>query len=218
MKKATGNSFLKLFTAFLVLVSLVLPNGVTILAESYEPESQTTLIERIYAESGSSIEDGFYAMTTEDLCNYFGISPDELPETGRGRAGLTGILVTNKTYTSTNKLSHSDHLTSAAKGQTVTLGYNYSYTVTASVSGSFYDKLTLGLNGEIKVTYSRTDTFTGPPEGSPYNSRSFGVKYYINTGAYMSFVYLNGGILSANLHTFSEPAYHDSYSTDKIVN
>ncbi|WP_427340848.1 hypothetical protein [Caloranaerobacter sp. DY30410] len=63
--------------------------------------------------------------------------------------------------------------------QTRTIGFTGSGTVqySGSVSAEIKKIVNLSLgataSGSISLTYERTDTFSGPPEGSPYNARGY---------------------------------------------
>lgn len=124
-----------------------------------------------------------------------------------------------KTTTAYDVLAKDVFVTSVARGQTQTLSYNWSETLSCSISGNI-DYISLGITGSITKSYSKTDVFAGPPEDSGYNSREYRVKFFEDRGTY-----------TANLHTdfpgwvivipesgnWAAPSRYLAYSINRVV-
>lgn len=130
-------------------------------------------------------------------------------------AGYTTIGPVVKTYATRNVLESDRFMASCAKGQTKTV----TTTITSSLS-STYSNIPVGtgleLNGTISSSISVGTTLTGPPEGSPYNTREYRTKFYQNTGDWVQINWLNGNPITLR-GTFKEAAYYTDYSKDTSV-
>ncbi|QWU17228.1 hypothetical protein SAMN04487895_104407 [Paenibacillus sophorae] len=122
---------------------------------------------------------------------------------------------TSKQVVSTNNPTAANFVISVAKGQTVQLGYNYSFTVSSSYSAQAGMPSGAGANvqGSLSAsatkTYSSTTTWTGPPETSTYNSRTYYTTGYKTYGNYTTYQY---GNISGDLHATWTGSYQDAQS------
>jgi hypothetical protein len=133
-----------------------------------------------------------------------------------------GISYTNvvKNQTQSGVLAKTSFVISVAKGQTVAIGYEWSDSLSCTITGGI-DKNSLGITGNISTKYSATQTFSGPSESSAYNSRSYYVKFYENRGTYTATCHdslLGTTITYPVSGSYTEPAYFVSYSVDSKVN
>jgi hypothetical protein len=132
-----------------------------------------------------------------------------------------GIYYTNvvKNETDSNVFVRNNFVTSVAKGQTITLGYNWSSSLSCNISGKI-DKSSLGITGTLTSSYSASSTFSGPPENSQYNCRCFYVQFYESRGTYTATChdpFPGWYITYKESGSYNEPSYYLSYNVDKIV-
>lgn len=126
--------------------------------------------------------------------------------------------------TSVTKLESDRFIISVAKGQVITLTESLTESYSLQLASSFDASLGIDIVGlkaslgsqttsMISMTVSVTEQFSGPPEGSEYNSREFRVKFYHR---YRDFrITVNG---EYEFGHFWEPMYHARYSIDKTIN
>ena len=121
-----------------------------------------------------------------------------------------------KNQTQSGVLASTNFVTSVAKGQTQALGYEWSGSLSCSITGGI-DKNSLGITGSISTKYTASTTFSGPLESSPYNTRMYYVKFYENRGTYTA-TCLDSGLGTTIQYpvsgSYSEPSYFVSYSVD----
>lgn len=132
-----------------------------------------------------------------------------------------GISYTNvvKSQTQSGVLAKSSFVISVAKGQSLEIGYSWSSSLSCSITGGI-DKNSLGITGSITSSFSATQKFDGPSEGSAYNSRSYYVRFYENRGTYTATCRdssLGTTISYPVSGSYTEPAFYVSYSIDSIV-
>ncbi len=125
--------------------------------------------------------------------------------------------ITKKT-TQSRVLAKTELVISVAKGQTTSLSSSWSATLSASVTGELpINKLNLGAS--VTQSYTRSDTFVGPPEGSQYKTRKYYVGFYEARGTYSALRVSD--INPANRVTitgnWSSPLDYVAYSTDSRV-
>lgn len=78
-------------------------------------------------------------------------------------------------------------------------------------------KTALKLNGTITKTYTKTQSFSGPPESSAYNSREYRVKFYAEKGTYKGYYITDMGRGPSVSGSFKNPLRYAEYSIDKKV-
>ena len=134
---------------------------------------------------------------------------------------VMGVQITEKKITKSSYVIKDAFVISVAKGSKVTLSQTWSESVSASVTHA-EARTALKLNGTITKTYTKTQSFTGPPESSSYNSREYRVKFYVEDGTYnfhmtviqlgdSSKAYVNGG-------TYLDPVeYNNRYYTLNLI-
>lgn len=132
-------------------------------------------------------------------------------------------------YTSCGRIKEyqkkDDFVISVARGQTKTLSSKYSASIggsyEASVGGSAYGlaaNLKNNLNWSIACEISKTVSFSGPDNGSCYNSREYRVRYYERRGTYTyKATGCQSGHTSVMTGTFKEPLRYLEYSIDHKV-
>ena len=119
-------------------------------------------------------------------------------------------LIEKKT-TATNVLAKQEFIMSVAKGATKQL----SNKVSVSLSATPVDmKGYLSLGGTIVKEYDTTQTFEGPSENSPYNSRMYYVKFYEDRGTYYGRWATDMGAANTESGTWTSPKYYVEYSVD----
>lgn len=133
---------------------------------------------------------------------------------------------TEKYIRSQNVLNKDVFQFSCAKGQTVTLTQSYNVTVKGSFAGEVFDSTKLGIDVSLTGGYSKSTSYTGPSDSSPYNSRQFRTKFYENVEAYIQYadgysirdkgepVFIGTSTKSGNLYI---PTYYVNYSVDSYV-
>lgn len=75
-------------------------------------------------------------------------------------------------------------VTSVAKGEEYILEKEWSVSVSGSYEGSVFDEDKLGINAGVDIKYMQKKSFSGPDEGSIYNSREYRVKVIGEYGTY----------------------------------
>lgn len=130
---------------------------------------------------------------------------------------VLATVITKKTITKSKYVSANYFVISVAKGATVTLGVEWSKSLSASATHSAA-KEPLKLNGTITKTYSASTKFAGPPENSSYNSRSYRVKFYAEDGTYEGYHIHDTGQKIDISGSFRNPIEYAAYSVDSKIN
>lgn len=105
---------------------------------------------------------------------------------------------------------------SVAKGQTITLAEEYQGGLSLEIkTGTPFVEALIG--GGITCTYKKTQQFTGPPEGSQYNSRSYYVRYLGQENEWVQRRYYYGLLMGVASGTAIIPTEYQAYSIDRIV-
>jgi hypothetical protein len=130
--------------------------------------------------------------------------------------------VTSKTKTSYDNMGSSKFIISVPKGSTKSLSSSTTKSTNTSVSGG-----TSGMNTEVKSqlnwgvskSYSTSITWSGPPESSKYNSRSYywAGKYDYGNWRGREDIYSEGEIYETKYYNgnFSEYVRYVEYSVDE---
>lgn len=126
-----------------------------------------------------------------------------------------------KTLANSNLLLSKQFLLSVARGQTTSFTSSVSKTYKTTFSGSVpYSIAEFGaeFSSSLTVTYTRSDTFAGPPENSSNNSRSYYVRFYGNEYRWTQTKTNNrdGYSMTTSGQAYC-PKYYDLYSIDKKV-
>lgn len=108
-------------------------------------------------------------------------------------------------------------LLSAAKGQTTALTEEYNGTVsTKIIAGTAYVVGEIG--GSISAHISTTRRFTGPPEGSPYNTRAYRIRYDGKQYSFTQKMYdENDFLLGTRSGEARVPVSYSIYSIDRKI-
>lgn len=126
-------------------------------------------------------------------------------------------VITKKTITKPRYIYSDYFVISVAKGSTVTLGVEWSRSLSSSATHSDA-KTELQLNGTITKTYSASAQFTGPPEDSSYNSRSYRVRFFAEDGTYEGYHIHDTGQKVNISGNFRNPIEYVTYTIDSKVN
>lgn len=121
-----------------------------------------------------------------------------------------------KTYSQKDVYAKDVFVTSAARGQTMTLSTGWSNTLNASITGGI-DTASLGITASITVSYSVQHQFTGTSENSQYNCREYRVEFRENRGTYTAKAHddMPGFIIKVPISgSFTEPCRYLFYSRD----
>ncbi len=124
-----------------------------------------------------------------------------------------------KTQTQSGVLVSTNFVTSMAKGQSMSIGYEWSSTLSCTINGNI-DAYSLGITESMTRSYSASTSFSGPPESSPYNTRFYYVNFYENRGTYTATCYdpFPGWYINYPVSgSYTEPAYYASYNVDATV-
>lgn len=130
---------------------------------------------------------------------------------------------TDKTVTVSEREVSDKFVISAARGETVKLTSSWSSTLSASISGSYFDRTNLGITSSITASYTTEYSFAGPPESSSSNSREYRVKFYQIDGTYIQrhYVYYwpSGDLYGIESHggSYTEPTKYYKYSVDRKI-
>lgn len=127
-----------------------------------------------------------------------------------------GVQITEKKITKSSYVIKDAFVISVAKGSKVTLSQTWSESVSASVTHA-EARTALKLNGTITKTYTKTQSFTGPPESSSYNSREYRVKFYVEDGKYKGYYITDMGRGPSISGTFRNPLKYAEYSINKRI-
>ncbi len=108
-------------------------------------------------------------------------------------------------------------LLSAAKGVSTTLGADFEVTIQPTItSGTPYIPLSLGTSFVVRI--STTKTFSGPPEASPYNCRSFYCKIRMQEYEWTQERSIYTTLESIRSGTFEKAVGYRVYSIDTVEN
>lgn len=191
-------------------------------SESTQPSERT-----YYSDENNTeviIEAGAYNMPKEDIdeivrenpntriiiSNYVEAEPMIQPRL------VMGVEITEKKITKSSYVDKDSFVISVAKGSKITLSETWSESLSASVTHA-QAKKSLKLNGTITKTYTKTQSFSGPPESSAYNSREYRVKFYAEMGTYKGYYITDMGRGSSVSGSFKNPLRYAEYSIDKKV-
>lgn len=183
----------RVFTFLLAFVVMLVPLGLTASAAEYENQ-------RIVRIDGSEI---YVQMGDGSLCEWSderiytlldGVPVEDgmtitIWGTTEAETGSENMIAplwyeswTNTLVsTSAEKTRLSEMLFSVARGQTITLTRSYSSSINFKLTGDAPFNLdSLKAEGAISAsyTYQRSESYTGPSDSSPYNTRAFYVKHY----------------------------------------
>lgn len=107
---------------------------------------------------------------------------------------------------------------SVAKGQMVELGYRFSASLSASLSGGYHDYVRLNLAGKITCAISASSIYKGPPERSSENTRLYYIRFMEYSGKYVQYKkWPDGSTTETRSGTFKEPSRYFSVSVDKKI-
>lgn len=130
---------------------------------------------------------------------------------------VIATVITKKTITKPRYVYGDYFVASVGKGATFTLQTEWSKTLSFFVTHSDA-KAPLQLSDSITKTYSVGVTFTGPPENSSYNSRSYRVRFFAEDGTYEGYrVHDTGQTLNIS-GTFRNPIEYSAYTVDSNIN
>ena len=129
---------------------------------------------------------------------------------------VMGVQITEKKITKSSYVIKDAFVISVAKGSKVTLSQTWSESVSASVTHA-EARTALKLNGTITKTYTKTQSFTGPPESSSYNSREYRVKFYVEDGTYKGYYITDMGRGPSISGSFRNPLKYAEYSINKRI-
>lgn len=138
-------------------------------------------------------------------------------QTIQPRLDWTITYPTTLTLLSSNVVMKDDFIISVAKGETSQLSVEYNVTVDQKISGSYYT-LSAELKSSVTAKFLISKIWTGPSEGSGYNSREFRVKYYGNKYNYVQQRLLDGYVSGTKEGKVTKPTKYLSYSIDHVVN
>lgn len=204
-----------------LLVATILPVQVYA-SESVQPYERT-----YYSKENNTeviIESNAYNMPEEDISeivrenpntriiisNYVEAEPMIQPRL------VMGVEITQKNTTQSNYVDKDSFVISVAKGSKVTLSETWTQSLAASVTHK-EAKNALKLNGTITKTYTKTKSFSGPPENSAYNSREYRVKFYADKGTYKGYYITDMGRGPSISGSFKNPLRYAEYSIDKKI-
>lgn len=148
--------------------------------------------------------------TTVTFSNYVEAKPVITPRI------VLGITITSKTTTKSNYVDKDVFVVSVAKGSKISLTEKWSASLAAEATHSDA-KVGLKLNGTITKEYSKTQTFSGPPEDSRYNSREFRVRFYADTGTYEGYYETDMGRGPSVSGSFKNPLKYAEYTIDRLI-
>ncbi len=106
---------------------------------------------------------------------------------------------------------HDHFIISCARGETVTLGYEFSETISASVSGAYYT-LEDELSNSKTITISASKTYSGPSQSSSYNSIEYRTRFYVRKYNYTQTRYIDGYASGSKSGSVIKPVRYASYS------
>lgn len=132
--------------------------------------------------------------------------------------GSTHQYTTEKTITTPSRVVRDDFVISVAKGETVSLGHEYTGTLEGQINGEYFNKSKLGIKLSVTCKYSATKTFTCP-DSAKGNSREFRVKFYQADGTYIqkdTCYKPDGSLYGIRTHggDYKEAVKYSSYSID----
>lgn len=109
-----------------------------------------------------------------------------------------------------------DFVISVAKGQTIPLTEEYTGSLKLQIeTGEPFIAAQIGAS--ISCTYGVSKQFSGPPEDSQYNSRSYYVRYFAQRYEWVQKQYYWGMVLGVTSGTASVPTEYQAYSIDRLV-
>lgn len=150
-------------------------NGTVIYVQMEDGSLCTWSNENLYALlDGLTLEDGM-------MVTIGGINEAE----GSSHGDITPYWYESWTNTlieySAEKTRVSDMLFSVARGQTITLTKSYSASIDFKLTGDTpFNLSSIKAEGSVSAsyTYQRSESYAGPGDSTPYNTRAFYVKHY----------------------------------------
>ncbi len=124
--------------------------------------------------------------------------------------------LTEKNTTQQDVMAKDSFVISVARGATKTLSKTWTGSLSPSCSYKNAQS-SLSLNGTITRTYSKSETFDGPSEGSSYNTREFRVKFYEDRGTFKGQYVSDAGDSQKKSGTWKSPTRFLEYSVDHRV-
>lgn len=148
--------------------------------------------------------------TTVTFSNYVEATPTITPRI------VFGITITSKTTTASNYIDKDVFVISVAQGSTVSLTEKWSSSLAAEATHSDA-KVGLKLNGTITKEYSKSQTFSGPPEDSKFNSREYRVRFFADKGTYEGYYETDMGRGPSVSGSFKNPLSYAEYKLDHLI-
>lgn len=134
---------------------------------------------------------------------------------------IAWVKITEKTTLKAKTEVKDVFVISVAKGGSKKLTSTWKTSVSASVTANGVTasiaKAALGLTAKIEKTYSKSESFSGPPESSKYNSREYRVKFYESSGTWKGTSHSEGFNSVSVSGTWKEPHSYAEYSKDKNI-
>lgn len=213
----------KLLGLLLILISSILLNSGIILAGNQIPEIilaegasdiPPEIIQQIIQKNPNSsvINISEYGKISElSLQNNFVVT--EEPKStdtpifyNTGYSETYGTPTTKKTFTKRKVLAKTQFMLSVARGQKVTLNSTITASYSGNITGDFFDYFQLALGKVVTKSFTVGSTYTGPPENSGYNSRSFYVDFFQDEGSYVQTRQVYTSYLGTLINTRTETA------------
>lgn len=123
------------------------------------------------------------------------------------------FLPLTQTVTEEDVIADDHFIISVAKGAKKTLTKEFKASLSASCSLPIA-KTALDLAGKIEVRHTTTEEFSGPPENSYYNSRSYYVEMHEERGTFTGHIHYFSSDPAVVSGTWSSPTYYYEYSRD----
>lgn len=134
---------------------------------------------------------------------------------------VSSVFAGSRTYTTTLTDEGPEEvqdyfLTSVAKGETVTPTRAFRQKVLMAVTGDTpYDEAALG--DSLTAAYDTKEKFTGPPESSPDNSRTYYVRFYVQKKSWTQTRFWNGKQHGVRSGTVFVPTRYELVFVDSKV-
>ena len=130
----------------------------------------------------------------------------------------TGFRVTSKVKTEHQAIGKDEFIISVARGMSISLTSSKTYKLDCSISGT-PSSAELGITASISHTYTINVVWNGPGENSPYNTRSYRIRFFEDRGTYEGYHTFMDGILWDQKETgvWEEPVSYALYSIDSYI-
>lgn len=126
------------------------------------------------------------------------------------------VYETTKTPRGAERIGASYFVESCAKGETKTLTKEFTKVYHTQINTGYpFDDTLIG--GSSSYTYSVQHTFSGPAEDSPFNSRSFYVRFYVQDYDWVQKKYSNFVLIGVASGTATVPIRPEAYSIDTYI-